>query len=70
LTIQTASATSQLLPAILLLASLALGSIGLVSCGGGFAVPKSNSPGTTYTITVTGTSGSDLHTTSVKLIVQ
>jgi hypothetical protein len=55
----------------LFFALLGLGSFGLTGCGGGFAVPNKITPtATTYTITVTGISGSVQHTTSVKLIVQ
>jgi sugar lactone lactonase YvrE len=38
-----------------------------IGCGGGFALP---STAKTYTITVTGTSGSDTHSTTVTLTVQ
>ncbi len=40
----------------------------LAGCGGGFALPGSTPA--TYTITVTGTSGSDIHFTTVTLTVQ
>lgn len=39
----------------------------LSACGGGFALSNQSK---TYTITVTGTSGSDIHTTTVQLTVQ
>jgi hypothetical protein len=38
-----------------------------IGCGAGFALP---STAKTYTITVTGTSGSDTHSTTVTLTVQ
>ena len=41
-----------------------------VSCGGGNSGSHGGSAGTTYTITITGTSGSLQHSTSVSLIVQ
>ncbi len=49
---------------IIALLGLAVSTIG---CGAGFALPSSAK---TYTITVTGTSGSDTHSTSVALTVQ
>ena len=49
---------------IIALFGLAVSTIG---CGGGFALPSSAK---TYTITVTGTSGSDTHSTTVTLTVQ
>jgi len=50
------------LACIVALLGIAASSIG---CGGGFALPAK-----TYTITVTGTSGSDAHSTTVTLTVQ
>jgi ABC-type glycerol-3-phosphate transport system substrate-binding protein len=52
--------------AILLIASLGAFTA-LTACGGGFALTQ---PAQSYTITVTGTSGTDVQTTSVQLIVQ
>jgi hypothetical protein len=53
---------------ILLLASL--GAVtALTGCGGGFGLVKVITP-TSYNITVTGTSGSELQTTTVQLTVQ
>ncbi len=43
--------------------------VGVTGCGGGFALPSKITP-TTYTITVTGTSGTDQHSTSVTLTVE
>jgi len=40
----------------------------LTGCGGGFALPATHTPHT-YTITVTGTSGSVQHSTTVTLTV-
>jgi hypothetical protein len=57
---------------ILILAGLGLGSLSLVGCGGGFALPRSTSSGSTpksYIVTVTGTSGTDTHSTIVTLTV-
>jgi hypothetical protein len=52
--------------ALLLIASL--GALtGLTACGGGFAILA---PPQSYTITVTGTSGTDVQTTTVQLTVQ
>jgi hypothetical protein len=48
------------------LASLA-GAASLMGCGGGFALPLQPQ---TYTITITGTSGTDTHSTTVQLTVQ
>ena len=53
------------LACVLMLMSIA-GTI--AGCGAGFALPASNP--TTYTITVTGTGGSDTHSTTVTLTVQ
>ena len=39
----------------------------LTACGGGFALTQ---PAQSYTITVTGTSGTDVQTTTVQLTVQ
>jgi hypothetical protein len=39
----------------------------LMGCGAGFALVQ---PSQTYTITITGTSGTDIHTTTVQLTVQ
>jgi hypothetical protein len=51
------------------LALIGVSSLSLASCNGGFAFKAPVSP-TTYTITVTGTSGTDQHSTTVTLIVQ
>jgi ABC-type glycerol-3-phosphate transport system substrate-binding protein len=52
--------------ALLLIASL--GALtGLTACGGGFAIVA---PPQSYTITVTGTSGTEVQTTTVQLTVQ
>jgi hypothetical protein len=52
------------------LALLALASLGaataVTACGGGFALPRTS---VTSTITITATSGSDVHTTTVQLTV-
>ena len=54
---------------VLLFASL--GAITVLSgCGGGFGLANITPPPTSYTITVTGTSGADLQTTTVQLTVQ
>ncbi len=50
------------------LAILALTS--LTACGGGFALPKPPQPPATYTLTVTGTSGSIQHSTTVQITVR
>ena len=52
--------------ALLLLASLGAFTA-LTACGGGFALTQ---PAQTYTITVTGTSGADVQSTTVQLTVQ
>jgi hypothetical protein len=39
----------------------------ITGCGAGFALPSAS---TTYTVTVTGTSGTDTHSTTVSLILQ
>jgi hypothetical protein len=54
--------------AILLFASLSAFTA-LTGCGGGFGLVKVITP-TSYTITVTGTSGSEVQTTTVQLTVQ
>ncbi len=41
----------------------------MTGCNAGFALPSTSAP-TTYTITVTGTSGTDSHSTTVSLILQ
>jgi hypothetical protein len=51
---------------VLLIASLSA-ITALTGCGGGFAIAKSSQ---TYTITVTGTSGAEVQTTTVQLTVQ
>jgi trimeric autotransporter adhesin len=64
--------THRLLLGTLLFALLAGGAAAFMTgCGAGFALPSGGQPAsTTYTITVTGTSGSDTHSTTVSLIVQ
>jgi hypothetical protein len=52
--------------ALLLIASLGA-LVGITACGGGFAVIA---PPQSYSITVTGTSGTDVQTTTVQLTVQ
>ena len=42
----------------------------LSACGGGFALPQTKPASATYTITVTGTSGSLQHSTSVQITVR
>jgi hypothetical protein len=42
----------------------------IAGCAGGVAAAPSGTPAGTYTITVTGTSGTDVHSTSVTLVVQ
>jgi len=42
----------------------------LSACGGGFALPETKPASATYTITVTGTSGSLQHSTSVQITVR
>ena len=55
----------------LLMLLLGLASLGtaaaLTGCGGGFALPLTSQ---SYTLTVTGTAGSDTHSTTVQLTVQ
>jgi trimeric autotransporter adhesin len=48
-------------------AMLGAGAAFMTGCGGGFPLKSSS---TTYTITVTGTSGSDTHSTTVSLILK
>jgi hypothetical protein len=57
----------RLLLMVMGLASLA-GAVSLMGCGGGFAFSGSSSQ--TYSLTITGSSGSDTHSTAVQLIVQ
>jgi len=42
-------------------------SVSLTACGGGFKLPATSQ---TYTLTITGSGGSDVHTTTVQLTVQ
>jgi multisubunit Na+/H+ antiporter MnhE subunit len=56
----------RLFPLVAVLASLATAAA-LTGCGGGFALPRISQ---SYTLTVTGTSGSDTHSTTVQLTVQ
>jgi len=56
----------KLLFLVVALASLATAAA-LTGCGGGFALPQTQQ---TYTLTITGTGGSDTHSTTVQLIVQ
>jgi hypothetical protein len=48
------------------LASLA-GAVSLMGCGGGWGLTP---PAQTYTLNITGSSGSDTHSTTVQLTVQ
>jgi ABC-type glycerol-3-phosphate transport system substrate-binding protein len=52
--------------ALLLIASLGAFTV-LTSCGGGFGL---TAPPQSYTITVTGTSGTEVQTTTVQLTVE
>ncbi len=62
---------SGFLSVALLLLATGVASLGVMGCGAGFALPGTNTPAaTTYTITVTGTSGSEQHTTTVTLVMQ
>ncbi len=54
---------------LLMVAFGTLCALGINGCGGGFALPRT-STGATYTITVTGTSGADQHSTTVTLTVE
>lgn len=56
---------SKLLLVVAGLASLA-GALSLMGCGGGFGLKTSQ----TYTLTITGTSGTDTHSTTVQLTVE
>ena len=51
---------------VLALASLA-GAASLMGCGGGFGLVSETQ---SYTLTITGTSGTDTHSTTVQLTVQ
>jgi hypothetical protein len=44
--------------------------VSLTACGGGFALPKTAISPTTYTVTVTGTSGTLQHSTTVQITVR
>jgi trimeric autotransporter adhesin len=59
----------KLLSGALVLALFGAGATYLTGCGGGFALPSAAAPAS-YVITVTGTSGSDTHSTTVTLTVQ
>jgi hypothetical protein len=63
---------SKLLLLVAAVASLA-GAVSLMGCGGGFALLQATQPTQTpksYVLTITGTSGSDTHSTTVQLTVQ
>jgi hypothetical protein len=50
---------------------LLLGMVATISgCGAGFAIPKTPTNAVTYVITVTGTSGSVQHNTTVQITVR
>jgi trimeric autotransporter adhesin len=56
----------------LILAGLGVVSLAVIGCGGGFALPEkstSGSPPRSYIVTVTGTAGTDTHSTTVTLTV-
>jgi hypothetical protein len=52
------------------LLAFGIGALGVMGCGGGFALTQQSPRPTTYTVLVTGTSGADQHTTTVTLTVQ